>query len=476
MNLDDWYEKADSTILPEGCEQTFNGHYMSTADYLGVIAATGDPQFCCLNLTYYNQQLTEVAEGLYIHPNAIIEVDGVKGLRYRMGSSFSEITGLKVAEKYYHINKPNTPEETLEERWGINIAGRLRYYKGASYIFKDGAFPEHYIGGMNIVETKANLEFYGVIEWQGKTYSPHLYAYHSQERTAVNNAMDKTYRIGFEIEKENKALRNRIPAGYLYDRWRWIAESDSSLYNGYELVSPVYNMLNRSRIKKDVEALRNWIDGGDEDYYRNTGGHINVSIKDKSGKQVLKTIRGFASLLYAMYPERATGHYCGARKFDKYGDGGHYQAFYPKPHLLEIRVFPGVKTVEDLLQRYELVRYMLTQPAKSTITVINRLLDPTTRLHQLITDMGYEPQELAQEMLNQEQRWDNERYSEKVHKEVEAKGLKIKTIIKPSAKQAARLRKAYENFKNEVWFQALEPQSREQVLGIIEKNAEEKVY
>ena len=479
--VDKWFLKADTSILIEGMLSVLSG-----ADYLNILADADDRAFCCLSLEEIpnpDENSYCVAEGLYInleldeitlHPETGVPVMA-EGMKF-----FTRITGVGNLQCYFTIINKDKADESIKSNYVYPEQEMPQtcdlWYKGLKYRMPIHTLA-HYTQGRSVVKTKSNLEFYGIIQWKGKTYTPGLHSYHGTTRKDKNDALNKKYRIGFEVEKENQERKKTISADYLQDRYGWVAEYDSSLDEGYELVSPIYSMMSRKTIMNDLEALRDYIDGGDEHRYENCGGHINVSIKGETGYDLLRTIKGFAALLYAMYPKRADRGYGRGYKFKDYLEFPSKRAFYPKDDLLEIRIFPGVTDVENLMQRYELVRYMVTQPAKSTITVVERLLDPTTRLHMLITDMGYKPQELAQEMLEQNAKFDKERYTQKIHKCLKDKGLEIKTIMKPTAKETKKLKREFDKMVNSKWFQAItDLNEKTRVLNILKETAAERIY
>ena len=104
----------------------------------------------------------------------------------------------------------------------------------------------------NIVRLKENA-----IEYDNATY----------HRTIRDNGFqwkcdqDTTdFTIGFEIEKEDVDAREMYKHRTLFRETQWVKESDSSLDDGsgYELVSPVFNLMDNS-LEKDIEKLIDFV-------------------------------------------------------------------------------------------------------------------------------------------------------------------------------------------------------------------------
>ena len=342
--------------------------------------------------------------------------------------------------------------KVLETVQVLNKTPKKLLYKGEWINVKDGT-SSITVGVNNIINCAENKKFYGVITWKRKAYTPAVRGYHSRERQMSSKASrDDKLLVGVEIEKEIEGIKERLSDSYLFDRYGWAAETDGSLNkHGYELVSPIYSLTKLSSLFKDLEALKEYIDG--KPYTDNCGGHINVSSKEYSGdhmgKRILQEIRGFLPMLYAMYPERCEEGYSRARRFDMYIDDPNKRAFYPKRDRLEIRIFPEVSSVEELKNRLLLCRYMLQQSTKRVDVVIGRLLDPNKRLFKIVKAMGYDPKKLAQDMMDADARYDGTKYTRKVHAKLNTLGVKIKTKIKRTNKEKQEALKLLKTFVDE---------------------------
>jgi hypothetical protein len=205
--------------------------------------------------------------------------------------------------------------------------------------------------------------------------------YHSLARKDKRESKCK-FSIGFEIEKEdNEAVE--LSYDDLYNETDWIKENDSSLDddNGYELVSPIYDLYS-SRLDEDIKNskdLQALING---DYSSNCGGHINISSTEYEPEQLFEGIIGFMPLLYGLYENRLHKNYSEAKKKHKYYEKNKYSAIYIKDNVVELRLPPAVKNVTNLLWRRDLVRIMCENINKSESDVLRLLLNQNSKLYK----------------------------------------------------------------------------------------------
>ncbi len=86
-------------------------------------------------------------------------------------------------------------------------------------------------------------------------------------------------------------------------------------------------------------------------------------------------------LLYSMYPRR-NGSYSEFCPFQYY-DSDKYTAIRVKGgDLVEFRIFPAVKDLDNILWRIELMRIMLTVDGDSSQKVLAMLADKTSQLYK----------------------------------------------------------------------------------------------
>ncbi len=301
--------------------------------------------------------------------------------------------------------------------------------------------------GKQLVSDK-NGAYCGFIkhEASGLWFNKGLARYHSQSGREDLRGKG-VFGIGFEVEKVSSANRDKVHSDLLLQQCKWVAESDSSLGDsGYELISPIYNLMSRKLITKDCEFLK--------DLMKTTrlnskcGGHINVSKKGLTSAELLDTIRGYASLFYAMDENRMHAEYSRVRKFIDYKESAtKYNCFnVSNSQRLEIRIFSEVESAEHLLKRYEFIRHVLTNPTKRTETVAAKLLDPSSPLHNLVKDLNKDPIKMAAKMIVHSEAIDNERFTAMIHTQFKAHGIKFSKGRRTTKVERKSLRKALANW------------------------------
>jgi predicted Fe-Mo cluster-binding NifX family protein len=194
-----------------------------------------------------------------------------------------------------------------------------------------------------------------------------LKGYHQSEIKDKSN--NSEYKIGFEIEKEDDYFSD---FSKLRD-FGFDAERDGSLNDeGFEIISPIYDLMNMDSFNSDMNNIKSYIDA---EYSSNCGGHINVSIIGKEAAEIFELIKGYLPLLYAMYPNRIENRFCKAKKVNEFNDSERYEAInFTKGHILEFRIFSAVKNVNNLRFRYKLIQYMFKNQRKGAASVIRMLL------------------------------------------------------------------------------------------------------
>lgn len=168
------------------------------------------------------------------------------------------------------------------------------------------------------------------------------------------------YLLGLEVEKTDIALRDEGLAWEIAENSGWIREEDRSLNSGgYELVSPILPLFDNSRLDAAISPVERYINGNADS---SCGGHINVSRKGKTSEELLDSFKHIAPVLYALYPNRLTTHYCKAKKWDFYFRYPEkYCSFNMKPahNVVEIRIFGRVKNTETLKWRIKLLQLLV---------------------------------------------------------------------------------------------------------------------
>lgn len=217
-----------------------------------------------------------------------------------------------------------------------------------------------------------------------------LKSYHNSDYKNFTNS-NTIYRIGFEVEKEDSDFTNFEDVRAI----GWDAEKDGSLnHNGFELVSPVFDLYNFDAFENNINQIENFLNA---DCTQNCGGHINVSVLYKSNTQVFEMIKGYLPLIYAMYKKRVLeGSYSKGKKVDELNDGERYNAinFTKSNGILEFRLFSRVKNIEQLKFRYKFIAYMFSNHRKGCAGVISQLHKDNSELRKLLltvyTPKGFE--------------------------------------------------------------------------------------
>jgi hypothetical protein len=211
----------------------------------------------------------------------------------------------------------------------------------------------------------------------------YLASYHSGSRSW---RVDKTtpWTMGFEVEKEDKDVRKSCYHDDLPDGWT--KENDSSLdtYSGFELISPVYNLFDKLH-EDDIAASNLLRDHINAKHGSRCGGHIHLGSKLYTTEQLFEGISGFLPMLYSLYQKRLTVNYCKAKMKHEYLNRDKYSAVYVRDTTIEFRIFPAVRSVENLYWRVELIRIMVRNFGKSERDVLRMLCDRKSTLHQHIS-------------------------------------------------------------------------------------------
>jgi len=205
--------------------------------------------------------------------------------------------------------------------------------------------------------------------------------YHSGFRR--NRLSDNTvWTIGFEVEKEDDYP---VDAHDLYDvdETGWCREEDGSLNDdGFELVSPVYDLF-QNRMDNDIAESRILRDHIDAEYSSNCGGHINFGKRGITGDELFDQIQAFVPLFITIWRHRLGNSYSQMkRKPDDYKRAGKYSAIHVKGSYLEVRVPPAVKSVTNLLWRRDLMRIVASNCGAKPLQVITMMLSSKSALGQ----------------------------------------------------------------------------------------------
>lgn len=248
-------------------------------------------------------------------------------------------------------------------------------YEGAGTYFANDRIAESF----NVYYDDSQCEWIHR-QGRGRGVSDSNANYHSSRLDRIHKEPNASWKIGFEIEKEDDDV-GCIHYKQLYERTRWIKESDGSLNNdGYELISPSYdlfsNKIEEDMKDEDIEALING-DYSDE----RCGGHIHLSSINHNTEVLFEGVSGFFPLLYSLYEFRINENYCKARKKHDYYRKDKYSAVFIRDYTIEFRIFSAVKSVSNLLWRRDLIRIMVENFNKSEVDVLRMMVNQKSKLY-----------------------------------------------------------------------------------------------
>lgn len=233
---------------------------------------------------------------------------------------------------------------------------------------------------------EAHQEFYG---------TETLLQYHSNDARANYTKPEDVWHVGVEVEKEDRRLQADCKVWKLFQDTGWVKEKDGSLSSeGFELISPVMPLTDTPRLKKICRPVKKYLDAS---HSNRCGGHMNLSKKGWTAKQVLANLKAGAAFLYAIYPHRVNNNYCRVKDWNRYEcEVDKYSAFYCKNNkVCEIRLFPAVKSYKNLMWRISLMRILLNIHGDSFVEKVVNLENENTYLYQHLR-LIYSPEKIKE--------------------------------------------------------------------------------
>ena len=208
--------------------------------------------------------------------------------------------------------------------------------------------------------------------------------YHYYSRRSRKDENHCGFSIGFEVEKEDREVKVEVSHDTLYEDYGWCKETDGSLdtKKGFEAVSPVYSLFGKQLeidLKNcDLQRIVN------AEYNTGTcGGHINISSDTFTKEELYEGISAFFPLLYCIYENRINEHYCQAKKKNEMSARkDKYSAIYIRDNRVEIRIFPAVKSVENLIWRRDLIRIMVKNINATELQVFKMMMNKKSKLYR----------------------------------------------------------------------------------------------
>lgn len=223
--------------------------------------------------------------------------------------------------------------------------------------------------------------------------------YHSDSNTYFHHFSEKEKRspfyIGYEIEKEDTDVKESINIDE-FERIapKWRKESDGSLNSesGYELISPCLELCPAS-IEQYIKTNRTLLEHVNADKSDSCGGHINVSERGKTGRELFETIQGYTPLFHALYYKRIDKGYSKGKSNEDIKCGDKYQSIRIHSNRVEIRIISAVPNLRTLIWRTRLIQYILNNQTSDPREAFVNFHD--TELKALITEVYNTPEKLA---------------------------------------------------------------------------------
>jgi hypothetical protein len=184
----------------------------------------------------------------------------------------------------------------------------------------------------------------------------HINEYHESPAPTFHGRYDLGYSgwgIGFEVEKNESPGGDSSEGDYigstdLFAGW----ECDGSC--GIEGITHVYDPLSkRTLFEQHVVQAQRWLDAPADN---RCGGHINISSREHTPRELLSELRNYAPLWYAIYRNRLNNSYCVEDKKVEHGTTK-YSPLRTKSFGVELRLPPAVKNGDQLLRRFDLLAF-----------------------------------------------------------------------------------------------------------------------
>jgi hypothetical protein len=277
-------------------------------------------------------------------------------------------------------------------------------YIADAYIYREEYYHRDYLSENNLVRTyEGDISHIDDVFYWNSDGEYHLeeepdqddnviYGYDCgiREKDFTHEDIEETtapiFGFGIEIEK-NELPTFEFNRRLLYEETGAVIERDGSVSQGFELKTPIYNLLS-TKTDERIKALKSYCDIQN---VQNAGGHIGFSCKGLNDIQLLDAVRGFLPLIYAMHKKRLTNTYCRAKrvsrlKAEKYEK---MQSIRLRDNYIEFRIFSSVKNFDTLLFRLELFRIIAQNLNAPFGKVIGMCINPEHPLHNLLANRIY---------------------------------------------------------------------------------------
>jgi hypothetical protein len=258
-----------------------------------------------------------------------------------------------------YISRRNT------EYWSEYRADNCAYYYDGTYYsdLSDHDLVIMHDGGIRHIDDVYYWESDGEYHYEEEETEIYVNDYHHDPNTySVNFTDSPRYFIGFEIEKEDKDVKESLYISDFNEACpNWKKERDGSLDDdsGFELISPKFE-LSPDNIRKHIESNKTLLNHVNAQKSTSCGGHINVSESEKSGAELFDEVKGYTPLFYALYHKRVDKNYCkGKKNSDLKEENDKYQAIKIHSNRIEFRIVSAVPNLNTLIWRARLIEFIL---------------------------------------------------------------------------------------------------------------------
>lgn len=211
-----------------------------------------------------------------------------------------------------------------------------------------------------------------------------LHGYHSGIGRALSATVAAAkYRIGLEIEKSGWPIPAvRAATRPAIESLGMVFERDGSVSNGFELITPVYDLMDE-KIMQDLDVAAPFIN---VPAIKNAGGHISFSVKGLSDSKLLDKMKGWIPFILSLYRYRLSNTYCKVTTFERFKDRSRH-AIHCKGEYIEFRIVGPVKSLQQLKWRVRLFRHIANNLDMPFERIISEATMSGSPLHQLLMQL-----------------------------------------------------------------------------------------
>ncbi len=267
------------------------------------------------------------------------------------------------------------------------LEGNSIYYEGRRYVIRDLAAFDLEIddfGDAVAIRSDDDNQDYdddSEEEYSSDDYMFDIYGYHSGPAHFDKRADSTVFSVGFEVEKNGRPAAD-VKARDIYNATGWKVERDSSVSNGFELVSPIFDLYDNSTIRHDIAQLEYLINVPEID---NAGGHIHIGMKGKTDEQFYDLLTPWMPFIFALYHYRLNNSYCSGKRpaYMRVNKSKYHAVQFHRNHI-ELRIIGPVSNAKQLLFRIELLQYICRHLNVSHSDILRLLAKRNSELSRLL--------------------------------------------------------------------------------------------